>query len=292
IITQPITNLAIAVSSNATFKVTAVGTGPLHYQWQTTNGINLVNGSHISGATSNVLNFIQAQTTNSNNYQVIVTNIAGSVTSSPAILLVTNIPPAITLQPTNKAVVAGTVVTLAVAATGSPPLQYQWQTNGINLLNGGRISGVTSNLLTLSTAQTNDSGSYSVIVTNFGGSVTSSVAVLTVAAAPLITMQPTNQTVVVGSNTTFAIKAIGTTPLHFQWQTTNGTVLVNGGRITGATSNLLTISATQTNDSGGYQVVITNVVGSATSSIAVLTVLSSPVILVQPTNQSMAVGAT
>ncbi|MGO8836867.1 MAG: beta strand repeat-containing protein [Limisphaerales bacterium] len=292
ITTQPITNQAIAVGANATFMLTAVGTGPLHYQWQTTNGINLVNGSHISGATSNVLSFIQAQTTNSNNYRVIVTNIAGSVTSSVAALTVTNIPPAITLQPTNRAVVAGTTVTLAVAATGTPPLHYQWQTNGINLVNGGRISGVISSLLTLSTAQTNDSGSYSVIVTNFGGSVTSSIAVLTVAAAPVILVQPTNQTVVVGSNTTFAVKAIGTTPLHFQWQTTNGTALVNGGRISGATSNLLTISTTQTNDSVGYQIVITNVVGSVTSSVAVLTVLSSPVILVQPTNQSMAVGAT
>ena len=47
-------------------------------------------------------------------------------------------------------------------------------------MDGGNISGAISNVLTISNVQTTDSGSYSVIVTNLGGSVTSSNAVLTV----------------------------------------------------------------------------------------------------------------
>ena len=64
----------------------------------------------------------------------------------------------------------GTTVTLAVTATGTAPLSYQWQMNGTNLANvAGHISGVTSNVLTISAVQTNNSGNYTVIVTNIAG---------------------------------------------------------------------------------------------------------------------------
>ena len=160
------------------------------------NGTNLVkNGTlkwpTISGATTNTLTISNAQTNNSGNYTVVVTNIAGSATSSIAVLLVTNIPPAITVQPTNQAVAVGANVTLAVTATGTAPLSYQWQVNGTNLVNsGGQISGATTNILNISNVQTNNSGNYTVVVTGPGGSVTSSVAVLTVASSPVILTQP------------------------------------------------------------------------------------------------------
>ena len=125
------------------------------------------------------------------------------------ILTVTNVPPAITRQPTNQAVVVGTNVTLAVTATGTAPLHYQWQVNGTNLVDGGAleavkpnqgstISGATTSKLTIRNAQTNNSGNYTVIVTNFWWSVTSSVASLTVATSPVILTQPTNQAVASG----------------------------------------------------------------------------------------------
>jgi hypothetical protein len=79
-------------------------------------------------------------------------------------------------------------------------LSYQWWVNGTNLVkNGGGISGATTSVLTISNAQTNNSGNYTVIVTNSAGSVTSSNAVLTVALSPAIVVQPTNQTVAVGA---------------------------------------------------------------------------------------------
>jgi hypothetical protein len=298
IVSQP-ANQAIAVGSNATFTVTVIGMGPLSYQWWV-NGTNLVkngtvnNGPTISGATTNTLTISNAQTTNSGNYTVIVTNIAGSVISSNAVLTVTNIPPTITRQSTNQTVVAGTTVTLVVTARGTAPLRYQWQVNGTNLVNGvGHISGATNAMLTITTAQTNNSGSYTVIVTNYGGSVTSSVPILlTVAASPVILTQPADQTVAAGSNANFTVTAIGIMPLSYQWQV-NGTNLVNGGGISGATATNLNISNVPTNYSGNsYSVIVTNRSGSATSSSALLTVASSPVIIVQPTNQAMPVGAT
>ena len=79
-----------------------------------------------------MLTIINAQTNNSGSYTVIVTNRAGSVTSSNAVLTVTNIPPTILLQPTNQTWSVGSTVTLVVIATGTAPLSYQWQVDGTN----------------------------------------------------------------------------------------------------------------------------------------------------------------
>jgi len=291
IVVEPPASQLMTVGSSAAFAAIAVGAAPLHYQWQV-NGTNLSNGGRIRGATSATLTITNAQTTDSApDYQVIVTNIYGAATSSPSLLLVTNIPPAITAQPVSRTVGAGSNVTFAVTATGTAPLQYQWQFNGTNLLAGGRISGVTNATLTVSNTQTNDTGSYSVIVTNPGGSTNSSAATLTVYLAPVIVTQPASQTLPAGSAANFTVAAIGMAPLHYQWQA-GGVNLVNGGRISGATNATLTINNTQSSDSTNYSVVVTNLAGSVTSSAAVLTVTNmAPTITSQPADQAVAAGS-
>jgi hypothetical protein len=192
-------------------------------------------------------------------------------------IILTVLPPEITVQPTNQSVRVGSTMTFAVTATGAAPLSYHWQENGTNLIDGGNINGATTNVLAISDAQTNNNGNYRVIVTNFVGSVTSSVAALTVTnEPPEITVQPTNQTVGVGSTVTFSIDGSATPPFFFQWLKDGTNNLVDGGNISGATTFALTISNAQTNDNGGYSVIITNFVGSVTSSVAILTVLPSP----------------
>jgi hypothetical protein len=104
------------------------------------------------------------------------------VTSSNVVLQVTNVPPTITGQPTNQTVIVGSIVNIAVTATGTPPLSYQWYVesgDGTNL-----VDGATTNVLTISNAQLTNSGSYWVTVTNIAGSVTSSNALLTVILPP------------------------------------------------------------------------------------------------------------
>ena len=290
IVKQP-TNQAVAVYSNAVFSVAVIGQVPLSYHWQTTNGVNLVNGGHFLGTTTSTLIVTNAQTTNASAFQVVITNVAGAVTSSVVNLSVTNIPPAIIVQPTNQAVPVTTNVTIVVVATGTTPLWYQWQFNGTNLANAGNISGATTNVLKISSAQVTNSGGYTVIVTNFGGAVTSSIANLIVASSPAIVTQPTNQVTAVGAAANFTVTATGTVPLHYLWQM-DGTNLVNGGQISGATTATLKFSNAQTNDNGTtFDVIITNSVGSVTSSIVVLTVTNvPPTITVQPTNQAAALG--
>jgi glucose/arabinose dehydrogenase len=85
------------------------------------------------------------------------------------------------------------------------------------------------------------------------------------ASAPVITAQPANATVATGAAATFAVTAAGTAPLTYQWQK-------NGVNISGATSSSYTIASVAAADAGQYRVVVTNSVGSATSTAATLTV--------------------
>lgn len=94
------------------------------------------------------------------------------------------IPPAIASQPVSSTVYAGRTVSFAGAATGSPPLSYQWKKNGLALADGGNISGATTGTLTITAASAGDAGDYTLAVTNSGDTATSNVAVLGIAAAP------------------------------------------------------------------------------------------------------------
>ena len=74
-------SLTITESDPATFTVTASGTAPLLYQWR-------FNGANLPGATGSVLAFPSAQRYHAGNYQVLISNRAGSVTSQVATLTV------------------------------------------------------------------------------------------------------------------------------------------------------------------------------------------------------------
>lgn len=109
------------------------------------------------------------------NAGLVGTNLAQATVSAPAIA------PTITAQPQNVSITAGATATLSVTAQGSQPLSYQWVFNGTN------IAGATTSTLTLNNVQTSNNGTYAVIVSNAGGSITSSNATLTVnVAAPSV----------------------------------------------------------------------------------------------------------
>ncbi|HVM47833.1 MAG TPA: LamG-like jellyroll fold domain-containing protein [Candidatus Acidoferrum sp.] len=84
--------------------------------------------------------------------------------------------------------------------------------------------------------------------------------------SPFIKLQPANRAALIGTSTNFVAMAVGSQPLHFQWQ-------FNGTNLSGATSSLFTLSSVQAPNAGGYRVVITNVYGAVTSSVAPLTTL-------------------
>ncbi|MBI5386527.1 MAG: immunoglobulin domain-containing protein [Verrucomicrobia bacterium] len=87
--------------------------------------------------------------------------------------------------------------------------------------------------------------------------------------APLITVQPTNQFPAAGATVSFSVAATGDEPLNYQWRK-DGTNLANGGKISGATNATLTVSNLQTAEMGFYSLVVTNLYGAATSTVATL----------------------
>ena len=253
ITTQPVSQ-TVMQGSNVVFSVAASGTAPFAYQWT-------FNGTNLAGATSSALSLSNVQTNNAGTYAVVVTNMAGSVTSSNVTLTV-NVPVGITTQPVSQTVIQGSNVVFSVVASGTGPLGYQWTFNGTNL------TGSTSSTLSLNNVQTNNAGTYSVVVTNVAGSVTSSNAMLTVNVPAGIVTQPSDQTAIQGSNVVFSVVASGTAPFGYQWS-------FNGTNLDGATSSTLALNNVQTNNAGTYSVVVTNVAGSVTSSNAMLTVQCS-----------------
>ena len=88
---------------------------------------------------------------------------------------------------------------------------------------------------------------------------------------PILTTQPLGQTTGVGSNVTFSVTATGTAPLGYQW-------LFNGSPIADATNTTHTLANLQQSHAGSYSVVVTNVGGSITSSLAIVEIrLPGPV---------------
>ena len=92
---------------------------------------------------------------------------------------------------------------------------------------------------------------------------------------PVITQQPHSQTNFVGGMASFAVQASGSPTLTYQWLV-NGTNLVDNARITGSQTASITITGVQTVDAGDYRVVVTNIYGSATSSVATLLIRTIP----------------
>ncbi len=93
-------------------------------------------------------------------------------------------PPSILTHPSNQVVTVGDTATFSVAASGTPPLIYQWRLNGTN------INGATASSRVITNVQFADAGSYSVVVSNAVDSVTSSNATLTVTPFPICVSPP------------------------------------------------------------------------------------------------------
>jgi hypothetical protein len=116
-------------------------------------------------------------------------------------------------------------------------LNYQWR------FNGAAVSGATNSALALTSAQGTNGGSYTVVVTNNFGSITSQVATLTVNIPPAITTQTQNLTATQGQNASLSVVASGTAPFTYQWS-------VNGALLSGATNATLVLTDVQTTGAG------------------------------------------
>ncbi|MDA1273734.1 MAG: immunoglobulin domain-containing protein [Verrucomicrobia bacterium] len=251
--------------------VVVSATPPLSYQWKK-------DGQDIAGATGANLSLNNITIAAAGEYSVMATNAAGSVTSEGALVEVTQ-PVAITTQPADQTVVEGSAAGFSVSATGTAPLNYQWQKDGVN------VTGAIAATLSVASARAADAGNYQVVVRNAAGPVASAPAKLTVNLGVKIVAQPQSLTVTNGSGAVFTVGASGTAPLSYQWR-------FNGAAIAGATGSVLSVPSAQPSSAGGYSVQVRNAVGSVTSAEAQLKVLIPPAIQTQPAGVTVDLGAS
>jgi len=277
IVTQPAA-VTVNAGNTATFAVGVDGSGPFTFQWRK-DGVN------IPGSTSAVLTLPGVTAGFAGSYSVIVSNAASSgVTSSSATLTVNpdseTSAPTITTHPATLIVAAGGSGILAVAATGSGPLSYQW------LEDGSPMDGATAAVLFFSNVAVSAEGRYAVRVSNSIGSVVSIEVQVILLGTPLITTQPPDRSTPENNPVTFFVGASGT-GIHYQW-------LRNGHEISGATQSAYTTPMLTVADSGAvYTVIVFNSAGITLSQPAVLTVYVPvpPTVLQEPADVTIQAGA-
>ena len=243
-ITREPADTAVAPGSPLTLSVAALGE-PLQYEWYR-------NDQRLTGVSGPQLQRASATLSDAGNYQVIVRNSLGQITSRTAKVEIFPAP-IITVPPVSRSVDLNKNSTLSVTATGSN-LRYQWRRGSQN------ITGATERTLSFPKAQPTDAGTYSVVVSNGAGSVTSAPVTLTVIIPPVVV--PLNLTeATVGQPYDFPLTAQNQPTRFTVTGLPKGLVLTNNTRITGKPSVSgdfpLSISAQNSAGSSGSPVVMT-----------------------------------
>jgi NHL repeat len=263
ITTQP-ASLTVSDGSSAAMTVVAAGTDPLSYQWSRGN-------APIDGATAATYTLAAAALAdNGATFTVTVTNSAGSAVSTPATLSVSAVAPSITDTAARSiAVTENQSAALAVAASGSTTLNYQW------FKNGSAVSGATSANFDTGPVPLTDNGAvYYAVVTNSAGTATGPNLTLNVSALPvapsIVTDLAATSSVNGGSSIVFTINATGTATLTYQWNR-------NSSPISGATASSYTLANASAADNGAiFGVTVSNAQGSVSSTSSTLTVVQQP----------------
>ncbi len=127
------------------------------------------------------------------------------------------LPPVVTQQPASLTVVSGQPAGFTVTASGTAPLAYRWQRNGVD------IPGATSATYSIASTAPADTGAvFRAVITNTAGTATSNNATLTVTTVPpvlTVTQQPANASVTAGASATFSVAGTCSSgTLAIQWQ--------------------------------------------------------------------------
>ncbi|MDR1281480.1 MAG: immunoglobulin domain-containing protein [Opitutaceae bacterium] len=256
-------SLTREAGQTATFTATVSGTPAPALQWYK-------DGNAMAGKTAATLTLASVTAADAGAYRLTATNAAGSASASATLAVNTppppppaDIAPAITTQPVSQTRTVGESVTFTVTATGKPAPAYQWRKDG------KAVSGATGAGYTIASVTESSAGSYTVVVSNSAGSVTSKAANLTVSKPriPVITNLSVSPqaTIWQGESVTFSVTATGEGTLTYQW-------FFKGKAIKNANSNTYRILKTTTKNSGGYTVTIKNANGKTDSDAVSLTV--------------------
>jgi hypothetical protein len=264
--------------------------------------------------------FVSLKAENATHVQLSWFQVEGSKVSSKAGLCFTSattaiavltfiVPPAVTTNPVSQNVYAGQKVTFTAGATGTPTPTVQWQVDpGLGYFFNITGPGATSTTYSFTATQAESGYQYQAVFSNSSGvPAITTAATLVVATAPVVTLNPTNQSGGAGQTVSFTAAATGNPLPTVVWQASaNGaansfvalpaadSTLNSLDPLFGFNESTLTLAA----DSGYryVQAVFTNSDGttteSASSTIAVLTLIPPPTLTRNPANETVVSGGT
>ena len=248
-ITTPPQSQTVSVGTNVTFSVAATGTAPLSYQWRK-GGVN------ISAAVGPSYTITGVTTNHAGNYDVVVTNTVGTVTSTAANLTVNRLGQTITFGVLPAKQTSDVAFTLEAESSSGLPVSYTSSNPGVATVSGNTVTIVAAGTSTITASQMGDA-TYSAATP-----VSQTLTVSPVSAtAPTITTPPQSQTVRLGTSVTFSVTATGAT--GYQW-------VKDGQILTGASGASYTIPSAQPRHLGCYQVSVSNAIGISISMSAFL----------------------
>ncbi len=262
-------NVTLCEASNATFNVTAAGTG-LSYQWQSSPDGNTFTNIGAATSASYTVNSI-TPSINGSQYRVVVSGTCPSPATSSAATLTVVSPVQITASPQSIAECETGNVSFSVTGAGTGIL-YKWQrsVDGVaayeDVANGGIYSGATSSTLTLTNLPANYNNYryrallYNTICTS---PATSGVAILTINPRPVVTLTAPSLSLQPGQTSTITA-GIQPAPTGF-----NITWFRNDVQIPGVTGTSYTADVTTLGD---YRVAIINPTTGCNNQSQVLTI--------------------
>ncbi len=274
--------LSTPTGGTTTITITALGFDAgdhLSYQWRK-DGVAINTADNPTANTASLV-ITDTQDTDEGDYDVVITNYGGSITSGICTVetLAGAGAPTIFTQPVNQTGVVNGTVTLSVAAGGQPPLTYVWQksANGTDFTD---LADSNSSSRVLAGIATADAGYYRVKITNPQDSAGVLSTAITLIVKPVIITQPGSAVIAIGSPATLTVVAdagLATAPFAptYQWQ-------LDGTDIPGATSASYTIPSFAAGDAGAYTVTVTNAAGATTSEAATLAYPTLPAFTTQP----------
>ncbi|MDD4149467.1 MAG: immunoglobulin domain-containing protein [Bacteroidales bacterium] len=264
IVTQPTTQV-ICLGEDAQFTPVTEG-DYLNYLW-------LAGGEMIVGQTNSTLTISAPTNPHQVGYNFVAYNVCNSDTSNVVFVSVKTLP-LISASPNDHQVCLGESVTLNATATANSPITYQWYDEDNQI-----IDGATSTSLDIELAA-NDIAHYYCVFSNMCGTVNSDTAEIITRMPPEITQQPVGGVFCVGDDVSMSVKAVGATPIYYQWLFNE--INVSGSNISGGETPIIGISSITQAQEGTYTCHVNNSCGFTISDEAIVTVNTPPLVTEQP----------